>query len=112
MMETIWTILNSPMGIGFAASVVLFLLNLVYSKKPNWRNFEGTIIAAIKYAEKSIPDDASNKGLLKLDKALGYTIGVYEQVSCKRVTQQVKDNLREGIQIKHAELEIAGALAK
>ncbi len=111
-LQAAWTFLNSPLGIGTMAALVLWLLNFLYGKKPDWQKYEGTIISAIKLAEKEIPDDVSNKSLSKLDSALRYVLRVYTEANNKRPTQDVIDNIREGIQIKHAELETAGALKK
>jgi hypothetical protein len=88
---------------------VLWLLNRLYAAKPTWQPFEGTIIAAVKWAEKEIPDDTPNKSLVRLNAALNYVVKVYEQAR-GTATEQVKAQLREGIQIVHAELEAAGNL--
>ncbi len=111
-LQATWTFLNSPLGIGSVAALVIWLLNYLYGKKPNWRQYEGTIISAIKFAEKEIPDDVTNKSLSRLDAALRYVLQIYTEVANKRPTQDVIDDIKEGIQIKHAELETTGALKK
>ena len=92
---------------GFGAVSV----NKLYAAKPAWQPMEGTIIAAVKWAEKEIPDNTPNKALVRLNAALGYVVKVYEQARGP-ATEQVKAELREGIQIVHAELEAAGNLDK
>ena len=109
-METLWNILNQPVVITVIAGLVLWALNKVYAKKPAWQAFEGTIIAGIKYAEKQIDDKTPNKSLARLNSAMQYVLDVYEQVNGKRPTADVENELREGIQIIHAELEGQGSL--
>lgn len=110
VLQIVWQALNSPIGIAAVAGLVLWLLNRLYALKPAWKRFEGTIIAAIKYAEKEIPDDTGNKALSRLDAALRYVVKVYEEATDKRATPKIVADLKEGIQIKHAELEAAGVL--
>lgn len=110
VLQTIWQAINSPIGIAAVAGLVLWLLNRLYALKPAWKRFEGTIIAAIKYAEKQIPDDVDNKALNRLDAALRYVVKVYEEATDKQATPKIVADLKEGIQIKHAELEAAEAL--
>ena len=89
---------------------LLWALNHVYAAKPVWFKFEGTIITAIRMAEKQIPEDTGTKGLQKLDLALEFVLRVYEAEQGKAPTQKVKDELREGIQILHNKLDAAGVL--
>lgn len=110
MLDALWNALNSPVTIAALAAVALWLLNRLYAAKPNWRKWEGTIIAAVKAAEKAVPDDAANKALHRLDEALRYVLGVFEEVEQRRATEAEVAELKEGIQVKHAELEAAGVL--
>lgn len=115
ILTMVWTAINSPIGIAVAASLVLLLLNWLYSKKPSWKNYEGTIIAAVKWAEKSLPknpDDASNTAAKRLDAALRYVLKVYEEKENKAASNAVTAELTEGIQIVHANLESSGNLTK
>lgn len=113
-METIlsfaWEGLNTPAGLGAVAGLFLLVLNHVYAKKPAWKKFEGTIISAIRLAEKNIPDDANNKSLARLDDALGYVLKVYETANGKKPSRKVRNELLEGIQMMHSKLESAGLL--
>ena len=110
ILSAVWSALNSPAGIALAAGIFLWLLNRLYAAKPAWKQFEGSIIAAVKFAEKQIPDDVPNKGLARLDAALKYMVQVYEATTGQAATPQVQADLKEGIQITHAELEAAGTL--
>jgi len=110
ILELVWKLLNSPAGITAMAGVMLYLLNRLYTKKPLWAQFEGTIISAIKFAEKKILDGTPNKGLARLDAALKYVIGVYEKMKGKTPDAATTQELKEGIQIIHDKLEAAGTL--
>ena len=110
--QVTWDVLNSPAVIAIFAAGLLWLLNKLYAAKPAWQAFEGTIIAAVKWAEKEIPDDTPNKALNRLNAALNYVVKVYEEAQGKPVDAKVKAELREGIQIVHAELEASGNLDK
>ena len=110
ILSVLWSALNSPMGITAVAGVVLYLLNRLYAAKPAWAQYEGAIISAVRFAEKEIPDDVPNKGLARLNAALQYVLKVYQEVEGKRAPERVQAELKEGIQIVHAELEAAGNL--
>ena len=109
-LQVAWDVVNSPAVIALMAGGLLWLLNRLYAAKPAWQAFEGTIIAAVKWAEKEIPDDTPNKAMGRLDAALNYVLKVYEEARGKPADTQTKQELREGIQIVHAELEASGNL--
>lgn len=115
-METIFTFvwdgLNTPAGVAAVAGVFLWVLNRVYAKRPAWKNLEGTIISAVRLAEKNIPDDTKNKSLARLDDALGYVVKVYETANGKKPSRKVRNELLEGVQMMHSKLETAGLLNK
>lgn len=110
ILKAIWEGMNSPIGITVVVSIFLWVLNKVYSMKPAWAAFEGTIIAGIKYAEKAIDDETENKALAKLDTALRYVLRIYDEAGKKNLSGATVASIKEGIQIKHAELEAKGAL--
>ena len=110
-MQTIWTLINTPAGITLIASVLLYLLNRLYAAKPLWQQYEGTIVSAIRTAEKLVPDDTPNRGLAKFDKALQFVIEVFEARNKRQPTGLEKAILEEGINLKHNELSVEGALA-
>ena len=109
-LQVAWDVVNSPAVIALMAGGLLWLLNRLYAAKPAWQAFEGTIIAAVKWAEKEIPDDTPNKAMGRLDAALNYVLKVYEEARGNPADAQTKQELREGIQIVHAELEASGNL--
>jgi hypothetical protein len=111
VLQVAWDVLNSPAVITLMAGGLLWLLNRLYAAKPAWQAFEGTIIAAVKWAEKEIPDDTPNKAFNRLNAALNYVLKVYEEARGAPANDQTKSELREGIQIVHAELEASGNLA-
>jgi len=71
---------------------------------------QGAIIAAVRFAEKEIPDDAKNKSLARLDVALNYVLRVYEQVTGDVAVVQVRNDFSEGIQRIYHKLEREGTL--
>ena len=110
ILEAVWHALNSPAGITAVAGLILWALNRLCAKKPAWKTYEGTIISGIKFAEKRVPDGTENKSLNRLDHALRYVLKAYEEAAGKRASEKVAAELKEGIQVKHAELESSGAL--
>ena len=102
---------HSVNPIALAAGVFLWLLNRLYAAKPTWQRFEGSIIAAVKFAEQEIPDSSANKSLARLDAALKYVLKVYEEATGKAASAAVEAELKEGIQITHARLEAEGTLS-
>lgn len=110
ILGSVWAVVNSPAGITAMASAVLWALNKLYAKKPLYQQYAGTIIAAVRRAEKEIPDDSPNKSLARLDEALRYVLRVYEQVEGRRATHREVAELTEGIHVMHTELESEGIL--
>ncbi len=112
VLNAIWTFLNSPLGITAVAAVVLYLLKRARERYPAWMDWEGSIIEAVKLAEKNIPDDADNKSLRRFNDALVYVLKVYQEANGKMPSEQERREIEEGIRLKHAELEATGALDK
>lgn len=110
VLTVVWGALNTPVGVAIVAGIILWALNRLYAARPTWRQWEGTIIAAVKHAERIVPDDSPAKPLRRLDEALRYVLRVYEATTGRRADEAVQAELREGIQVKHAELEEAGTL--
>jgi len=110
ILAMVWDAMNAPAAIAFVAGVFLWLLNRLYTAKPEWQKYEGAIITAIKFAEKNIPDDSPNAGLSRLDDALKYVVKVYEEANGKKATPDVVASLVEGIQLTHNKLEAMGTL--
>ena len=95
-------ILNKPIVIATLGAFLVYGLNRRYASKPKWAKYEGTIISAVKSAEKAIPDDTDNKGLARLNNAMQYVIKIYEAKHGKAPTAAMRSDLQEGIQIVHA----------
>ena len=110
MLELVWTVLNSPLGYMATAGILIWLLNRLYADRPAWAAYEGSIITAVKFAEKEIPDGTENSGLARLDLALKYVLNVYEAVQGRRAGAAAEANLKEGVQIVHDKLEASGTL--
>ena len=108
--EILWNGLNTPFGVTVAAGIILWSLNRIYALRPEWEKYEGTIISAIKYAEKVCPDNSPHKGLAKLDEALKYVISCYEEARGKKPSAKTVASLKEGIQVVHSELEATGVI--
>lgn len=98
----VWEVVNSPLGYTVCAAVLGWILKQIYKKNPGWQKYEGTIIAAVRYAEKEIPDDTENKALARLDAALNYVLKLFPDADPVEVG--------EGISIVHNALEGQGKL--
>lgn len=94
--ETLWALVNSPIVISLLASLVVVALNAIYARKPLWKQYEGTIASAIRFAEKAAPQGS------KLDLALDFVLKVYEQRTGSTPTPTVASELKEAIQVAHA----------
>lgn len=105
MTEMIWDILNSPAVITALAALFLYVLNKIYTKKPLWKKYEGTVISAIRYAEKAIPDDAENKSLARLDAALNYALEIIEKTEKRVTTDKERAEIKDGISVIHNAIE-------
>ena len=112
VLNAIWTFLNSPLCITAIAALVLYLLKKARERYPAWMDWEGTIVEAVKHAEKAIPDDAENKSLRRFNEALAYCLRVYQEANGKAPSGRERRDIEEGIRLKHAELEATGVLDK
>ncbi len=115
IIEAVGKFFNSSIGFAlvWAAMVGLFLwLTSRYNPfQETWKKYEGSIITGIKLAEKEIPDDTPNSGLAKLDAALRFVLKAYAEAnSGKRPSPKEIEAIRQGIQIKHADLDRFGGL--
>ena len=109
ILNTLWVFLNSPIGLTVVGMVFIAGLNKLYAAKPAWKKYldqyAGTFIAAIKWAEKAVPDDCQDKSVRRLDAALKYFLVVYHQTTGKTPTPALELIIKEALQVKHAELE-------
>ncbi len=113
--KALWVFFNSAPGVAMMGVVVAAIMKRIFMKRPDWWAWEGTIIAAIKYAEKAIDPtkDPKVKSLAKLDTALQYILRVYEEqkgITSYQTPESVINDFKEGIQITQQEMEVEGTL--
>ena len=117
ILESLGNILNSGFGFAlmWAGLVALFfwLASVFNPFQEKWKEWEGSIITGIKLAEKEIPDDTPNAGLAKLDAALRFVLKAYADANNgKQPPASLVEQIKQGIQIKHADLDRYGGLTK
>jgi hypothetical protein len=117
ILNGVWAFINSPLGFAviWAAMVgfFIFLASRLNPFQEAWKKYEGSIITGIKLAEKQIPDDTPNAGLAKLDAAMRFVLKAYAEAnSGKQPSARLVEQIRQGIQIKHADLDRFGGLSK
>ena len=117
IIEAITGFFNSSFGFAVVwAAVVGFFIFLASKLNPfqeAWKKYEGSIITGIKLAEKQIPDDVPNAGLARLDAALRFVLKAYAEANGgKQPSAREIEQIRQGIQIKHSELDRWGGLSK
>jgi type II secretory pathway component PulF len=109
-LTVIWDFLNSAFGISCVAVAVIWLLNKLYSRQPLWKQYEGDVIAAVRYAEKVTEGGQPASAEAKLNAALQYVVKVVEQVEQRRLTTAETTDLKQGIQMTHNSLDASGVL--
>jgi len=110
LVGVIWAALNSPVGVTTVASVALWALNKLYAARPEWQQYEGAIIKAVQWSEREIPDSAENKHIQRANHALQYVLKAYERLNGKRASVRMEEQLRQGVEIVHSDLEATGVL--
>jgi hypothetical protein len=108
---------NSVFGflLGMASVFVLvfWTLGKIDPFNEKWRQWEGSIITAIKRAEKKVPSETPHAGATKLNTALDHVLKDYADANGgKKPAKRLRQQLRQGIQTKHAELDRFGELSK
>ena len=111
----IWTFLNSGIGFVLIWAALVWLFIWLSSKfnpfQEKWRQWEGSIITGIRLAEKQIPDDTPDAGLAKLNAALLFVLKAYADAhDGQQPTVRLIEQIKQGIQIKHDELDRYGGL--
>jgi hypothetical protein len=106
----VWDFLNSAFGISCVAVAVIWLLNKLYAKQPIWKQYEGDVIAAVRYAEKLTEGSAPASAEAKLNAALQYAVKIIEQVEQRRLSADEVNTLKQGIQVTHNSLDASGVL--
>lgn len=102
----IWSFLNSPQGVIISVTILLYLRTKLFDAKPLWKKYEGFVITAIKEAEKTIDDNTTNPGLMKLNEALRLAVQWIEEAEGRKITNVSEiAELKNGISVIHSELE-------
>ena len=117
ILEALGNFFNSSFGFAlvWAAMVGVFVwLTSRYNPfQEAWKKYEGSIITGIKLAEKQIDDDTPNAGLAKLDAALRFVLKAYAEANGgKQPSAKLVEEIKQGIQVKHAELDRFGGLSR
>ena len=117
ILEAVGTFCNSAFGLALIWAVAVGLFWWLASRynpfQEAWKKYEGSIITGIKLAEKEIADDTPNAGLAKLDAALRFVLRAYAEANGgKRPSAKLVEQIKQGIQITHADLDRYGRLSK
>lgn len=91
----------------FATHLVKWLAT---ERGEDFRQYEGWVIAGIKFAEKYIIDKTANSGAKKLGYVLKLFLDKYETATGKKVDLATYAKIEAWISEIHASLEEAGAL--
>ena len=115
ILDAILDILNSGFGFMLAWVTIMAAFFWLASKfnpfEEKWKAWEGSIITGIKLAEKQIPNDTPNASLAKLDAALRFVLQAYaESNHGQKPPESLVEELKQAIQIKHADLDRYGGL--
>jgi len=115
LLEILSTLLNSVIGVllgmAFVITTVFWLLSKLDPFHDQWRQWEGSIITAIKLAEKKVSDEIPHAGQIKLNTAMDHVLKDYALANGgKRPSRRLARQLRQGIQTKHADLDRFGGL--
>ena len=117
IIDSLNSFMNSGLGFGILWLLLVGTFMWLSSKfnpfQEKWKQWESSIITGIKLAEKEIPDNSPNSGLAKLDKALRFVLKAYGDANGgKQPNAKAIQQIKEGIQIKHNELDRLGDLKK
>jgi len=100
-MDKILEYMNSPAAITVFVSALVFLLNALYSRRPTWQKYQGTIINLIRSVEKELKD---RKGFEKYDEVLVKLLAVFVEVEKRQPNAKEINELKEGVHIMHNEI--------
>ena len=82
LLDWIWEKMNTSAGLELVAILFALIAGKIYLKKPKWKmyydEYQGYLVAAIKFAEKKIPDGSEDKAKRRADAALNYALGVIQ----------------------------------
>lgn len=111
MWETLIRLLDTQAALALIASGVATALVVWMKKKPEIERYNGLLIAACKWAEKTIPDGTANKSMARFDAALKHFIVRYEELTGKTASAALKEAAAVELEVVHDQLEVEGTLA-
>ena len=115
MTAAIIEFLHTPAAFTIIIGIFVVVLNKVFDQRPSWKKhwiqYAPLFETAVRYAEKLIPDDATNKSVRRADAALKYVITLIENAG-GAVADTDTQELALNIEDAHHELAAKGALTK
>lgn len=95
----------------FIGAVIGWLVKWLKSDSGSkYKKYEGYMVTAVKAAEKAIPDDTPNKGLLRLDHALQAFVKKYTEATGVKPSEADIAQIESLIAVVHDSLESKGTL--
>jgi hypothetical protein len=104
------TLLDQPAVVTAIAGLAVWLVGKLFTARPAWLKYEGLMLAAVKWAEKIIPDDAANKSIRRADAALNQFILLYERNHGASPAPSLVIAVRDALPIVHDHAESEGTL--
>ena len=90
--------------------VTFYVFNKFVPINRPWHPYEGAITTAIKVAEKAVPSGRSDTAAQRLEEAMRHLVQAYRDQHGRRPSNKLLRELREGVQLTHAQLERTGNL--
>jgi hypothetical protein len=88
----------------------LYAFNKFIPFNQPWHPYEGAITTAIKVAEKAVPSGRPDTAAQRLEEAMRHLVQAYRDQYGRRPSKKLLRQLREGVQLTHAQLERTGNL--
>jgi trehalose-6-phosphatase len=108
-LDQILAFLNSATGATTIGGTIALILARIFTWKPRWKaiydDYHGVLIAAVKEAEKAIPDTTENKALRRLDAAMRIAI-----TTDSRLSGYTEADLKQALTVMHAGAEAGNYL--
>jgi len=109
VMAFLWEKMNTPAGLELVAIFCAFVAGKIYLTKPKWKkyydDYQGYLVAAIKFAEKTVPKgDNATTAERRATAALNYALGVI-QAGKKNPSVLDKDALGQALNVVHDEAD-------
>jgi len=108
LLDWIWEKMNTSAGMELMAIACAFAAGKIFLRKPKWKvyydEYKGHLVSAIKFAEKTIPNNVKNRAAAKADAALNYALGVIQAGKSKAPALD-KASLGQALNVLHAEAE-------